>query len=540
MTSKIPTLTRRPERRPEAGHPLPVPGIWAHRELLPYCILAGVGLGAWLWFSLTTRIALEDAFVTFRYARNIASGHGFVYNLGERVLGTTTPLQTLFLAGLGLIAGPERIPVIASLVMPWFGIAAGLLAYSALVRFGVSHAGAIAGGLLYYLHPLVIRTSLGGMETPLVLFLMALSLHFLSRRQPVGATVAVALLALCRIDGLIWGALVLGMTLLSTHRRPLKQALAFGAFIVPWVVFAYLYFTSPIPNTMLAKGTIRPGREHLLFQPEHFHRLLRWYLSGSGFPSDQSLFLVWVALLASGIYAVVRTRRRELLLLPIFPVMYAVLMYCKRAPMYQWYLLPMVLCCLLLGGAGIGQLLTWIASAKRHQALRVAVAVGTAAMVVPAFVGMARDLPRQVRHTRLFQENEWGLRRGVGLWLRSHTAANASVAMEAIGYQGYYSQRRIIDMAGVISPRVVKFKASTGSNGRVFRLITAELRPDYIVLRSFEVDRNHHFNGGKLFETPADRARFSQRYREVRRFVAPHPELAPLVTHLTVFERRVG
>src|SRR5579863_2592687 len=37
----------------------------------------------------------EDALISMRYARNIASGLGFVYNRGEHVLGTSTPLWTL-------------------------------------------------------------------------------------------------------------------------------------------------------------------------------------------------------------------------------------------------------------------------------------------------------------------------------------------------------------------------------------------------------------------------------------------------------------
>jgi len=41
-----------------------------------------------------THYAVDDAFITFRYAANIANGNGLVYNLGERVLGTSTPLFT--------------------------------------------------------------------------------------------------------------------------------------------------------------------------------------------------------------------------------------------------------------------------------------------------------------------------------------------------------------------------------------------------------------------------------------------------------------
>src|SRR5215831_17336610 len=45
-----------------------------------------------------THCTIEDAYITLRYADNLAAGRGFVYNPGEHVLGTTTPLFTLLLA----------------------------------------------------------------------------------------------------------------------------------------------------------------------------------------------------------------------------------------------------------------------------------------------------------------------------------------------------------------------------------------------------------------------------------------------------------
>jgi len=507
------------------------------RDLVVLAAVVGAGCTVWLWFALVTRISLEDAYITFRYATNLAQGHGFVYNPGERVLGTTSPLQTLLLAGLGLVLGPDRIPVSAAIVMPLFGAAAGAIAYLALVALGLPRAGAAAGALLFYLHPLVVKTALGGMETPLVILLMALSLYFLARDRTVAASVTVALLALCRVDGLIWGALVMGAALASRSRRPWRQAAAFAAVIAPWLLFSSLYFGGVAPNTMLAKGVIRPGREDLLLQPLHYRRMWHFYLSGTGVGFGEALLPVWFALLALGIYAVIRAKRRELLLLALFPLIYAVAMYVGRAPKYQWYLTPMLFTSLLLGGAGAGQLVAWGATRKADWRLRVAAAACLVAVTALAVIAGVPEVPGRIRHIRLSQENEFGLRRAVGMWLRDHTPPEASVAMEAIGYQGYFSNRRVIDMAGLVTPRVIEFKASTGSNARLFERIVTELRPDYIVLRSFEVDENRHFNGGKLFETEAQRAAFQGGYREVRRFVAPHPELAPLITHLTIYQR---
>jgi len=504
---------------------------------LPVVATALIGAAAWLWFALSTRTTLEDAYITFRYARNLARGLGFVYNPGERVLGTTTPLLTLMLAALGRVFGPDRIPLISSILMPAFGLAAGLFTYASLASLGFSRIAAALGLLLFVLHPFVIRTSVGGMETPLVLFLMALGLYCLARKRPVAATAAAALLAICRLDGIIWGGILVAASLLSNYRRPLRQASGFAAVVLPWVVFATLYFGSAIPNTMLAKGVVRPGREQLLLDPLHFRRLSHWYLSGTGLSPDHTLFWIWVGLLAAGVYAVIRAKRREALLLPLFPLAYAVLMYLGRAPMYQWYLLPMLLCCLFLVGIGCWRLSSWATCPTVNRHWRAAVAVCAIAIGVVGALGVTRDLPRRIRRARDFQDNEWSLRRGIGLWLNRNTPPNASIAMEAIGYQGYFAERRVIDMAGIVTPRVVQFKASTGSNGALFRRVWTEFKPDYIVLRSFEVDENRHFNGGNLFESEVERAHFFTHYRERRRFSAPHPDIAPLVTHLTLYQR---
>lgn len=42
----------------------------------------------------------DDAFISFRYARNLVEGHGLVYDLGEYVEGYSNFLWVLELAAL--------------------------------------------------------------------------------------------------------------------------------------------------------------------------------------------------------------------------------------------------------------------------------------------------------------------------------------------------------------------------------------------------------------------------------------------------------
>src|SRR5206468_5817414 len=76
--------------------------------------ILAAALLAQLWASLGS--TQDDAFISYRYARNLAEGNGLVYNSGERVEGYTNFLWTVLLAALTAAgADPVRIaPVLGA------------------------------------------------------------------------------------------------------------------------------------------------------------------------------------------------------------------------------------------------------------------------------------------------------------------------------------------------------------------------------------------------------------------------------------------
>src|SRR2546422_3934340 len=52
------------------------------------------------------RFGIDDAFINFRFAENLAGGLGPVFNAGERVEGYTTPAWVFLLAGLHRLGAP--------------------------------------------------------------------------------------------------------------------------------------------------------------------------------------------------------------------------------------------------------------------------------------------------------------------------------------------------------------------------------------------------------------------------------------------------
>src|SRR5687767_3584275 len=56
-------------------------------------VVLAAAVATWIGFLRFTRLRLEDALITYRYAESLAQGRGFEFNPGEPLLGTTTPLQ---------------------------------------------------------------------------------------------------------------------------------------------------------------------------------------------------------------------------------------------------------------------------------------------------------------------------------------------------------------------------------------------------------------------------------------------------------------
>ena len=93
----------------------------ARPSLAQWTALALAVFGAAVTFVAYRDYVMEDAYITYRYAQNLAAGNGFVFNPGERVLGTSTPLYAMVLGLAGLLG----LDIAAHLRRVVLGIAGG-------------------------------------------------------------------------------------------------------------------------------------------------------------------------------------------------------------------------------------------------------------------------------------------------------------------------------------------------------------------------------------------------------------------------------
>lgn len=410
-----------------------------------------------LAYALYTGFTADDAFITFRYADNIARGLGFVYNDAQRVLGTTTPLFTLILA----LASFLKFPLVgASLVV---SIAASAATAVVIYRFAVAlrfRLLSFVPVIVYILWPRSLPGETCGMETALFTLLVTSALYFRFRGFDYYAVGMATLATVTRPEGAFVLALV-GIAVIAHHpHRWWHYALVSLSLIGPWVVFGTIYFGSFIPNTIAAKTAL-----YSQFGQQSLWETLR-YLLALHTPFG------WVVLAAvtAGAIWFWRSQRFGRLELLWLVGMYAFYLF-SGAHIFFWYVVPAYPVHLLFASAALVPLWDRLPLTLQHAP---AARIGLGAVLCAALLYGAYG---PATFYKTYQESLEAMHQQVGLYLFAESNPKDLVAAEDIGYIGYYSQRTILDRDGLVSPEAIPYNRA----GSYLPLIL-DYRPDWVVV----------------------------------------------------------
>lgn len=418
-------------------------------------VFAGTVLSR-LLFHYLTGFTADDAFITYRYAENIAAGLGFVYNDGQRVLGSTTPLFTLILSLFSVcrIAAPVASLMISVLCS---GLT-GLLLY----RFALSlrfTRWTLLPVVCYALWPRSLVTDTSGMETAFFTLLVTAAFYFQHKQLDIYAVGMATLATVTRPEG----ALVLGLLVIYNCFRSPRQIAKYLAIPViilgPWLIFAQFYFGSVIPNSALGKlalysrwGTM-PLWDTIVY-------LMAWHNPFG-----------WVMTIGAIGGAYWLDRKQNFGRLEVIWLLAMFLFYITSGSrIFFWYIVPIYPVYILVACACLPLLADYFKfRAARLDRWRWFV-IGAVAIVLMA-VGY-----RSVQYYRPLQVAFITMHKSIGEYLLVHAGPNDLVAAEDIGYMGYYSGCRILDRDGLISPQAIPFNRS----GDYFGLIK-KYNPDWVV-----------------------------------------------------------
>lgn len=231
------------------------------------------------------RWLVDDALISFAYARTLSEGGGFAQQPGARpVEGISNPTWTLILAGLhhlGLLLhghvwfGVEDYVVVPKALGGLFFVGTLLSAYVGYRSFLSplrASLGMLVAGLFLATSPGYVIWAVGGLENALYGFLVALLASVVCRTIVTGdllrvrtallSSVLALLVALTRPDGAIYAAfypLVVAALLSRARwrdsvRAVLVAVLTFSAPAIGLLLLRHAVFGLWVPNTAVAKS----------------------------------------------------------------------------------------------------------------------------------------------------------------------------------------------------------------------------------------------------------------------------------------------
>ncbi|MFT7679026.1 MAG: arabinofuranosyltransferase [Planctomycetota bacterium] len=414
-----------------------------------------LGHVAYLW------CPTEDGFISFRFARNLAQGYGFVWNPGEAPVEGFTNLLLVLLGALTLKLGAGL-----EWVVPLLTVGSSLLVMGLCYRLGRRHLGlserlALVAPLLLAVSGPFATWASSGLETNLFALLVLAAVGLGARAVEPGrsaeprwayACAAASFLGLAtRMEGGLVFALLVGVAWLRMSWAEFRRAgfvgatVLFAALVLGLTCWRVQTFGYPLPNTFYAKtgGGLAQARRGVVYAV--------FFTAFYVLPLVPALVLWWRRGVVDG-----KARTPFLLIvcgvIPAVYECYIVAVGGDYMAMFRFYvpILPLA----YLGFAGLLGMLPESFAARGVGRLALGLAVlGTLVHSTPLEARIMPAVPRNHGTWRGVELERWHTARltVIGELLEGiKGSSDESVFTNAIGALGYHARMRVIGQHGLV------------------------------------------------------------------------------------------
>ncbi len=401
----------------------------------------------------TPGFTLDDSWIHLVFARTIYEGRPWQYSPGYPSTGSTSPLWSIVLWPLfyvtsdpvGLVWGTM---IISSLLYCFCSFIVGLTVYTHTKRDLYSCL-AIVG---FVVVPRNTWLMLSGMETPLFVSLICLAILLLEQRDAkydfiLGIVCGLAFLS--RPEGVLLIMVLLPARVLiiaKYHQTSIRRAISIImiavialAIAAPWILYCYSTTGYPLPDTIYSKAHV--------VQPEEYRYWLGWWV----------YWLNTMPFLIVGVFCGVVLAQKGHPYTWLMAIAMIVL-YHFTAPYHALinnarYLVPIFDLLMVAAVSGLAILLVRAVNLSGGQSrlLHVLPVVVILAIVVlpvmPDYMFQANLFGNSVKNINEQQVH-------IGYWLRDNTPRDAVLAIHDAGALRFFSNRTVIDIAGLVSPDI--------------------------------------------------------------------------------------
>lgn len=403
------------------------------------------------------RWTVDDAFISFRYLRNLAAGQGLVFNAGERVEGFSHPLWILLLAPAAFIS-PLVLLAWTKILGLLCTLATGICLLRLLEKTVATSPGFTVPLLLWLFSAGTHVYASSGLETPLFALLLTWSIERQSVRAPLWqSALLVGLAGITRPEAplyiLAWLA---SLPLSGTKRAESRQHLVTAVLIalapsLIWLLFRLTYYHALLPNTFFAKPPGTFGGKLGLAYMIPILAACNLPLLLLGYPSAKTHLRTSAAFCIASLVFVAYTQGDWM-------------------PFWR-FLMPVWPAALLQLGAGMDSLSSKLLPARK---------VAAATLALGGLI-QSTPIPSYVRGDGLNDLMHGTHQLEAGNWLAAHVRPSESVATVRLGGIGWMlPHNKVLDMAGLTDSSAAHHlwlhKGSIAWTSHPF----AQMHPDWI------------------------------------------------------------
>lgn len=397
---------------------------------------------------------LDDALIYLRYIKNLLNGEGLVYNKGIYFNGLTSPLYSYVMVFLSYFAGEKNLQYLSISVSAFSLAATSIL--GATLFYNKKNA-------WYFISILTTGTfpyfyTVYGMETNLFLLLIITSLYLYKIDNIKLLGIACSFLFLTRSEGIF---LIIPIAIAYIYKKrkipDTKHLLIPITILVLNFVFNKIYYGAFLPETGSAK--IWQGQSGLWGEKWIFLNFS--YLFSWAFNNNHIFFSCFIFFITGNFFR--KTTEIDLIVI-FFLFFYSCFYVFLNIPNYHWYYAPYFLFGLLYSIKGA----SYIFSALKKINLWLALS----AILLPFTILFYNN----IQITKV-ERGPFPSYKDIGIWLKNNTSTDSKIALVEIGTVGWYSERYIIDILGLVNPYNAKFIGE-----KKFAKWLEHYEPDYILV----------------------------------------------------------
>jgi len=396
-------------------------------------------------------LVFDDSCITLRFAENFFKYNGITYDGTHFLSGATSPLHIVYIALLGLFIETGEAALASGII---FFLLSSFLVYIWTLALYNCWRTALLAGMLMATSGWLVFDLLNGMETTTFIFFSLATFSLYCRYQPRALyAIPLALSVLNRLEG--WFITVSRWMwqriryYINRDKLILKQlSIALGIFFVltvPYLILSFLQTGSPLPGTAYAKAVFFGESTMPFVNKAGFFKNLFLPFYGS-FLYPAAFFILPLMLFARRVIALPSLWFYFFIFYGAYFTMYpgAIQNYWNR---YQHIFIPFIIMAIAGGAMAASGMV-------RKRAVRIMLTILITVSILYnqgiSFINAEKTYADALTSTR-------NPKTELALWLKRNTPANALIALHDIGAVGYSSERKMLDLVGMVNPEVTTY-----------------------------------------------------------------------------------